>query len=39
MIIARLDRFLLVGKIMIGAHALLIAVLVVVFGLLVTKLN
>ena len=38
-IIARLDRFILAGKIMLGAHALLIAVLVVVFGLLVTKTN
>jgi len=39
MIIARLDGFILAGKIMLGAHALLIAALVVVFGLLVTKTN
>lgn len=38
-IIARLDRLILWGQIMIGAHALLIAALVVVFGLLVTKTN
>lgn len=38
-IIARLDRFILAGKIMLGVHALLIAALVVVFGLLVTKTN
>ena len=38
-IIARLDGFILAGKIMLGAHALLIAALVVAFGLLVTKTN
>ena len=38
-IIARLDGFILAGKIMLGVHALLIAALVVAFGLLVTRTN
>ncbi len=38
-IVARLDGFKLLGQIMIGAYALLITVLIAVFGLLFTNLN
>ncbi|MYH22941.1 MAG: hypothetical protein F4023_14945 [Acidobacteria bacterium] len=38
-IVARLDGFRLLGQIMIGAYALLITVLIAVFGFLFTNLN